>query len=396
MNCEILIKGGKIVTPEKVFTGDLLVKDGLIADFGEKLAYKSINTIDASGLYVLPGLVDVHTHGGYGGDFMDRDEGAFKKALSFHTENGTTTLVATSCTAPKKDIIAFLEYCKSYMEKPFPSLARVAGVHLEGPYLSEKNRGAQKKEDLATPTKDDYSYMFGYADIIKTVTISPELEGAAEMTKALVRKGIKVCGGHDDGIYPEFMPAIENGLSHLTHIYCAMSELRFKEGKRNVGLREYGLVDPRLTVEMIADNRHIPPLLAVMILNAKGADKTCVVSDSLRIAGLPADGKVYTLGSGENAMRIKAGDGVALLEDGSKFAGSITPVVKMVKNLIDAGVPITDAVKTASLTPAKIIGEDEKIGSIEKGKRADIVLADNDFNAVKTLIGGLVAFDRNI
>jgi N-acetylglucosamine-6-phosphate deacetylase len=151
------------------------------------------------------------------------------------------------------------------------------------------------------------------------------------MAKDLTQKGIMVSGGHDDGIYPEFMPAIENGLKHLTHIYCAMSELRFKNDIRSVGLREYGLINDNLTVEMIADNKHIPPELAKMIIRAKGADKVCVVSDCLRCAGLPNDGKLYRLGSGETAQLVKVNDGVATLADGSRYAGSITCVGKWLK-----------------------------------------------------------------
>jgi len=264
----------------------------------------------------------------------------------------------------------------------------VAGVHLEGPYLSVRNRGAQKEEELAVPDRDDYSYMTDYADLIKTVTISPELSGAAEMTKRLCDAGITVSGGHDDGIYPEFLPAIDAGLSHLTHHFCAMSELRFKDGIRNVGLREYALNDDRLTVELIADNRHIPPQLAKMVLRVKGADKVAVVSDSLRCAGCPKDGSLYKLGSDENAQLVKIGDGVAMTADGEKFAGSITPVRRMVKNLIDAGIPLVDAVKTGTLTPAKIIGEDGEIGSIKVGKRANLAILNTDWELLNVLIDG--------
>ena len=274
------------------------------------------------------------------------------------------------------------------MQKEDKTGANVVGVHLEGPYLSIQNRGAQKLEELAVPKKDDYSYMIEYADIIKTVTISPELGGAEKMTKILTEKGILVSGGHDNGIYPEFMPAIENGLRHVTHIYCAMSELRFKDGIRNVGLREYALTDDNLTVEMIADNKHIPPELAKMIIRAKGEDKVCVVSDCLRCAGMPNDGKLYQLGSGETAQLIRVNDGVATLADGSRFAGSITCVRKMVKNLIDAGIPIFDAVRMGTLTPATIIGEEKNIGSLETGKNADICILNENFGLEKVFKKG--------
>jgi N-acetylglucosamine-6-phosphate deacetylase len=234
-----------------------------------------------------------------------------------------------------------------------------------------------------------------YSDLIKTVTISPELPGAETMTKRLREVGITVSGGHDDGIYPEFMPAIDAGLSHLTHHFCAMSELRFKDGIRNVGLREYALIDDRLTVELIADNRHIPPELAKMIIRVKGADKVAVVSDSLRCAGCPKDDRLYKLGADENAQLVKIGDGIAVTADGQKFAGSITSVRQMVKHLIDMGIHVVDAVRIGTLTPARIIGEDATVGSIAVGKRANLCLLDREFHLKKLFVdGNAVATER--
>lgn len=381
----MVIKNGKIVTPTKILDGfDICLENGIIKEIGTSLC--DTDVLDADGLYITPGFVDIHTHGGYGADFMDGTDTAFEDALRFHLENGTTTVVPTSCTAPKESIIGFLKFAKAYRNSQARLARMVAGVHLEGPYLSVKNRGAQKEEELAVPETDDYSYMLEYSDLIKTVTISPELPGADRMTEQLHRAGITVSGGHDDGIYPEFIPAIEAGLSHLTHLYCAMSDLRFKNGIRNVGLREYALIDDRLSVELIADNRHIPPELARLVLRAKGADKVAVVSDSLRCAGCPKDDRTYKLGADENAQLVKIGDGVAVTADGEKFAGSITPVRKMVKNLIDAGIDPVDAVRTGSLTPASIIGEDKTVGSIEVGKRANLALLDENWNLINVLI----------
>lgn len=385
----MLIKNARIITQDEILEGyDLVTEGGIIKEIGKNLHGEC--EINAHGAYLTPGFVDIHTHGGYEADFMDSTPDAYGRALKFHLDNGTTTVVPTSCTAPKSSIISFIGFAREYMRSDEPYSSLVVGVHLEGPYLSVKNRGAQKLEELATPEADDYSYILENADIIKTVTISPELPGAEEMTKKLTRVGITVSGGHDDGIYPEFMPAVNAGMSHLTHHFCAMSDLRFKNGKRGVGLREYGLIDNSITSELIADNRHIPPELAILIVNAKGADKVCVVSDSLRCAGQPIDKRLYKLGADENAQLVKIGDGVAVTEDGEKYAGSITPVRKMVKNLIDAKISITDAVKMGTLTPAKIIGEDEEIGSVEVGKRANLCLLDEDFNVTAVILDGKI------
>ena len=383
----MIIKNGRIILPTSVINADIRVENDRITDIRSGLfATNGEQIVDANGAYVSAGFVDIHTHGGNGADFMDCTFDALKTALSFHRDNGTTTVLPTSCTAPKEQILKFLQF---YKDKINADLGiRIAGVHLEGPYLSKKNKGAQKEEDLQVPSVDDYSYILDNASTIKTLTLSPELDGADRMVKRLKDKGITICGGHDDGIYPDFMPAINNGLTHLTHLYCAMSELRFVDGVRNIGLREYGLIDDNLTAEIIADNKHIPPMLAKLIIKCKGADKVCVVSDSLRCAGLKKDGALYTLGSGENAQKVKIGDGVAVLEDGSRFAGSITSVRQMVKNLIGAGIPLVDAVKMGTLTPSAIIGMDNEIGSLEVGKKADICILDNDFNLIKVFVGG--------
>lgn len=385
----MLIQNGKVVLPNRIELCDVRIDNGKISEIEAHLTpCENEKVIDATGFYVTPGFVDIHTHGGYGCDFMDCTDEAFQKALSFHRDNGTTTVIPTSCTAPREQIIAFLDFARRYIKINGKKTANVYGVHLEGPYLSVKNRGAQKLEELAAPLVDDYSYMLEYADVIKTVTISPELEGADKMAKDLTEKGIMVSGGHDDGIYPEFMPAIENGMRHATHLYCAMSELRFKDGVRNVGFREYVLTDDNITAELIADNKHITPELARMIIRAKGADKVCVVSDTLRCAGMPNDGKLYQLGSGENAQMVRVNDGVATLADGSKFAGSITCVRKMVKNLIDAGISLCDAVRMGTYNPARIVGIDNAVGSIEVNKQADICIINEDFEIVKVIFNG--------
>ena len=384
----MIIKGGKVITPSGEICADIRIDGDLITEIGENLSGEDV--IDAEGCIVTPGFIDIHTHGGYEADFMDSTDEAFEKALKFHLDNGTTTVVPTSCTAPTESIVRFLDFSRNWCKRGNTGNARVAGVHLEGPFLSVKNRGAQKLEQLASPDRDDYSYMVEYCDVIKTVTISPELPGAENMTRVLTSHGIVVSGGHDDGIYPEFMPAVEAGMTHLTHHFCAMSDLRFKDGKRNVGLREYALVDNNLTSELIADNRHIPPMLARLVVKCKGADNVCVVSDSLRAAGQPRDGRVYKLGSDEDAVRFVIGDGVAVVENSATFAGSITPVRKMVKNLIDAGISLTDAVKMGTSTPSRIIGEDKRIGSIEVGKLADVCILDSEFNLKTTVLGGKI------
>ena len=364
---------------------DIRMKNGMISDIGH---FHDGVGYDANGNYVSAGFIDIHTHGGNGADFMDSTDEAFDNVLKYHLRNGTTDVLATSLTASRKQIEHFLDETRRYMHKP-QRYARILGAHLEGPFLSVKGCGAQNPEYLLDPQRDDYSFILKNKDIIKTVTIAPELDTDGSMTKALTENGILVAGGHDDGAYPEFIPAIKAGLRHLTHIYCAMSGFGTKEGVRQIGLREYGLWRDDLTCEMIADNVHITAEMARFILKCKGADKVACVSDSLRCAGMPEDGQIYTLGSDNDAssLKVKIANGIAMLADGSKFAGSITSVREMVKNLINAGVPVTEAFQTGTSTPAGIIGE-KTLGSVKPGYHANLCVLDKNFDVIAVYVSG--------
>ncbi len=388
----MIIKNGNIILPDKILKKtDLQTENDIITSIGD--VHPENNVIDASGLYVCPGFVDIHTHGGNLGDFMDATDDAFDKALSFHGENGTTTVLATSLTAPVDDIENMISKVRSYTRKK--SNAKIAGVHLEGPYLSYNKKGAQNEIYLRIPKRDSYDFILKNSDIIKTVTIAPELDGAVKMAEDLVKAGIKVCGGHDDGQKDEILPVIEAGLSHCTHLWCAMSTVAIRNGVRNVGLCELGLLNDNLTAEIIADNHHIPPEMAKLIFKCKGADKLCLVSDSLRMAGMPEDGTIYTLGSeaDKNSLKIVIADGVAKLYGKETFAGSIQPLRQMARNLyFDCGFNICDVIKMVSHTSARIIGEDRTIGSIENGKKADLCIIDKDFNIKYTIIDGKMEY----
>ena len=209
---------------------------------------------------------------------------------------------------------------------------------------------------------------------LSTVTLSPELDGAAEMTASLTAAGILVCGGHDDGSKPEILPVIAAGLSHLTHLWCAMSTVQMIDGTRYPGLLEIGLTNDNLTAEVIGDGYHMPPELLQIVYRCKGAEKMCIVSDCLRAGGMPDDGRLWALGS-EGLQQFVVDGGVGRLPDRTRLAGSIQPLSRMVKNFVDdAGIPLADAVRMASLTPAEIIGAADRIGSIEVGKCADLCL----------------------
>jgi N-acetylglucosamine-6-phosphate deacetylase len=277
--------------------------------------------------------------------------------------------------------------------------AVIAGIHLEGPFLSREHRGAHPEKYLLTPDARYLSEIKEFRDIIRTVTIAPEIEGALRAIKEFANWGVLVSGGHDMATEKIIAQAIANGMRHTTHIFCVMSELRKIGNYRTLGLNEYTLLDDRLTTEIIGDNRHIPPLLAKLIYKCKSSKGVCLISDCIRAAGMPVEGEGYVGRSHQsNSLEFVIRDGIAMIPDGSRFAGSITTIDTMIKNMVrDAGIGLNDAVRMATLTPAEIQGIDHRKGSLEVGKDGDIVIIDPDFRVHKTILAGRVVFQsRNV
>ena len=381
----MILRNGNLIFPDGIRRGDIAVSAGKIVDIGEDLPGEGI---DAAGLYIAPGFVDIHSHGGGGADFMDDDPAAFEAALRFHAGSGTTSMLPTTLTAPVAPILAMCRRARDFMQAPQAGCARVLGVHAEGPYLSLKNKGAQPEAYLRVPARDGWDFLLDNRDVIRTVTLSPELDGAAEMTASLTAAGILVCGGHDDGIKPEILPVIAAGLSHLTHLWCAMSTVQMIDGTRYPGLLEIGLTNDNLTAEVIGDGYHMPPELLQIVYRCKGAERMCIVSDCLRAGGMPDDGRLWALGS-EGLQQFVVDGGVGRLPDRTRLAGSIQPLSRMVKNLVhDAGIPLADAVRMASLTPAEIVGAADHIGSIALGKCADLCLFTPELTVHSVMLDG--------
>jgi len=384
----MLLKNGLVALPEGIRKTSVLIKNGKIDAIGDNL--RAENEIDLHGLYLTAGFIDIHNHGGYGYDYMDATEEAFNGILRFHIDNGITSCVASTVTAPKATVIKTIECARRVMAQE-RKYARLLGVHLEGPYLSYQNRGAHNPDLLSSPAKDDYTYMLDNADIIKHITVSPELDGTAEFTKKAVEKNIVISMGHDNAILPEILPVVEAGATNLTHLYCAMSGVVMRDNKRYVGLREYGLINDSLSAELIADNHHLTPELIKMIFRCKSADKISLISDCLRAGGMKKDGRLYNLGDKDDitSQKFMVSDGVAVLSDGSRYAGSIQPISQMLKNVVlDGGVPFEEAIKTVTSTPAAVIRESDRIGSIEIGKFADLNVLDEELNIKMTVIDG--------
>ena len=324
---------------------------------------------------------------------MESTEETFSLVSQYLAEHGVTTAQCATVTAPIPQTLDFLNAFRVWKKRGEEPGCRFTGVHLEGPYISVKNKGAHPEESLLIP-EDGYAWVLENRDVVAEMTLAPELPGMPQMIKALSEAGIVVSGGHDDAEPEDIEGAMDAGMTHCTHIYCAMSTLHKTGLQRRCGLCEYAMSDNRITAEMIADNHHTPPQLAQMIYKCKGADKVCVVSDAIAAAG-GKDGQWFELGSGDGCTKVFVEDGVAIMEDKTHYAGSVQALDQMVRNLVnDAKIPLADAVRMASLTPAEVVGIAEDCGSITPGKRADFCVMDNRLQVEKTIVAGKTVFMR--
>ena len=358
------------------------IADGKIVSIGKAL-YE--NTFDAKNSIVCAGYIDIHTHGGFGKDCMEATKESIETICKYHLFTGITSFVPTTMTAPIKDIENAINNIRDFKDNKY---ARILGIHLEGPYLSKGAAGAHKPELLVDPNDKNAEFVFNNKDIVTRVTVAPNKCCADSFTKKAVENGIQVSLGHDESIDDEIYACVDNGATSVTHMYnCTSRPSRRTTPKKHLGLTEVGLTDDRLYTEVIADDRHVPNALFKMIYKLKGADKICLVSDSLSIAGMPKG--EYYIGSGDSKQKIEIDDGVAVIKELNTYAGSITPISKMVVNLVNAGIKKEDALKMATLNPARLMGYDN-IGDIKEGYLADLNILDENLNIKTTLFKGEV------
>lgn len=385
-----VLKNGKVITPLRIIEeASLVVEDGIIVQIDEEndKVLDGDLVIDVEGQYVSPGFIDLHTHGGGGYDFMDGSLEAIIEGARAHMKFGTTSILPTTLTSNIDDLMNTLDYVKD--GKKVTGIPHILGIHLEGPYLSVKQKGAQDEKFIKKPDKEVYSKILSYSDDIVRWTIAPELPGAIEMGRELSKRGIVCSIGHSDAIYEDVVRAYENGYNLITHLYSAMSTVKRIDSLRYPGVIESGFLIDDMFVEIIADGMHLPESLLKLVYKIKGPDKICLVTDSMRAAGCE-DGE-YMLGNAETGQKVIVEDGVAKLMDRKAFGGSVATANRLVRIMVDqADVPLVDAIKMISLTPARIMRIDDKKGSISPGKDADIVVFDSDINIEHVMISGKI------
>ena len=390
-----IIYNAHVVMVDKIIDGGYLAfENGVISDLGEGIPKLDGEVIDAKGLYLSAGFIDIHCHGGADCDFSDGSVEAYLIPAEFHVVHGTTALVPTVTTSQTEDIINSLE-CFFRANSSEHDGARLLGIHMEGPYISKAQAGAQDARYIREPQEEDYEYIFKKANgsIIRW-TFAPEVRGSDKFSDYLKNKGIIPSIGHSDALYEDVKRFYDKGTRLLTHFYSSMSSITRIDGYRRTGVVESGYLLDDMNVEVIADGHHLPPELLEMIYKFKGSDRIALVTDAMRGAGMP-DGKTV-LGKREGGLNCIIEGGVAKLPDRSAFAGSVCTANNLVKTMYKTvGVPLDEAVKMITYTPARIMGLDSKMGSLKKGFCADLVLFDDDINIHRTIISGKTVFQRS-
>ena len=362
------IINGRILTPQGWLEGgSVIVEDGKIAEVSNNnFAIEGAEIIDAKGCDIVPGGIEMHVHGGGGRDFMEGDEEAFRVAIDAHMQYGTTSIFPTLSSSTVPMIEKACETCTKLMAEPN---SPVLGLHLEGPYFNPKQAGAQIPEWIKAPVKEEYEYLLEKWPCLKRWDEAPELEGSHEFIKCCCKHGVLPSIGHTRAKYEEVAAANELGMTHATHFYNAMPVVYKNREFKETGTVESIFALENMTVEMIADGIHVPPVMLRMIYQIKGVERTALVTDAL----------ACTASKDDTAFdpRVVLEDGVCKLADRSALAGSIATVDRLVRTCVQqAGIPMEDACRMISETPAKIMGVYDRKGSLEKGKDADIIFFD--------------------
>lgn len=369
----------RIISPYRLYTGTVLVREGLIEDVLAGCDYElqpDDECIDAKGLYLSPGFVELHTHGGGGFDFMDGSVDAVCDGCRAHLLHGTTAMLPTTLSSTDEELNENLGNIEraSHIHENMPE---ILGAHLEGPYFSPEQNAAQDARYIKAPDPAEYTRIYRENPFIRIWSVAPELPGGMRMGCWMKDNGIIASIGHTNAVFEDVQLAVENGYSMITHFFNGMSRLVRRNAMMYPGVAESGLYFEELTAEIIADGCHLPPSLLKLIYKVKGPDGICLVTDSMRAAGLDVSESI--LGSLKNGQRVEIEGGVAYMPGRASFGGSVATANRLVYTMYKlAGIPIIDAVKMMTVTPAKQLGVDGRIGSISPGKDADILLFDEN------------------
>ncbi len=376
-----------LATDEGLLPGWLTIADGVITELGTGEP-PSADVIDLRGYTIAPGFIDVHVHGGDGGQAAGDDPAMVSRevirAAHFHAQHGTTRMLATTVSDTPERLLTTVSGIRLAMDARYPETASIAGIHLEGPWLAPARRGAHDPNVLRDPEVRELDNLMQACDnAIRLITMAPELPGADALIKAALSSGVVVSVGHTEATYDQARRAFELGASHLTHLGNAMPPL----DRRDPGPIGAALTDDNVSFEVIADGEHVHPAM-LKLVSAAAPGRMVAITDAIAATGLP-DGE-YMLGE----LPVLVACGRAVLADSPQtLAGSVLTMDRAVAKLIESGVAAPEALAAATLAPARVLGEAAERGRLRPGYTADLVVLDQDWRASATLINGRVAHD---
>ena len=376
----MIFTNARLIFPDGIRDGlELVANEGKIAAIREQTRARGKDVVDLGGNYLAPGFVDLHVHGACGRDTMEASAEALRAICDFHATGGTTSLLLTTATAPMDNLVDVLNAVQSCRS----SISEVAGVHVEGPFISKAKCGAQRADFIQDPSPVAIRQLLEHADVIRRVTIAPELPGALEAIENFHEHGISVSGGHSDAWDEDARGAFDRGMRSVTHTFNCMSSARRRGIYRVGGLLEFALSEPQISCELIADGHHVSATLMKMLYRAKGATGICLVTDATAGAGLP-DGSQFSLFGNDCIVE----GGVCLLADRSALAGSASRMIDLVRTLVnDVEVPLHEAIATATRNAARAIGLKMK-GQLAIGTDADLIVVSPDLEVRRTFAAG--------
>ncbi len=389
---KICVENGTVLLPHGPTLGYCVFIDGdkIQAVCKKEDYHQAVDmTIDAQGGYISPGFIDMHTHGGGGHDFMDCNDVCIVEGAKAHLRHGTTSLLPTTLTSSNEELFRTIDGFYA-AQKQLTDGPELLGLHLEGPYFNPLQAGAQDPKYLKSPTPEDYKEIVDYAKgAILRWSLAVELDGALELVDYMRQNGIVSSVGHSDALLCEVEEAYDRGCRLITHFYSAMSGIVRKGGYRHLGVIESGYILDGMDVEIIADGCHLPPDLLRMICKLKDNSRICLVTDSMRGAGMPDGDSI--LGSLKSGQKVLVEEGVAKLLDRSAFAGSVATTDRLVRVMHkQAGLSIPQAVKMITENPARVLGLSDRKGSLVSGYDADLVIFDDDINVSIAICKGRV------
>ena len=371
-----MLKNARIVLEDRVLdVGSVVIESGRIAAVADGPTPSEKEALDLSGLTLLPGFIDVHIHGAVGIDTMDTTAEQLGEVSDFLATQGVTAWLPTFVPASHEQFSRAIREIAKSMNLPG---ARVLGVHYEGPFVNTLQCGALHTEHFKTYSgPDDLAFLDAPGEWARMITLAPEIEGGVELVRELHRRGWVISIGHTRATPPVLDQALAAGARHMTHFMNAMSPLHH----RAPGPIAWGLAHDDVTFDLIADGVHLDPFMLSLLLKIKGADGISLISDAIAAAG-KGDGDYQLWGE---TIAVKNG---RTANAAGNIAGSVITMLDAVRFMHTLGVSYVDLALMASLNPARLLGIDHDCGSIEVGKRADLVAVDDQWNVKLTLVGG--------